>query len=131
VSQKLSDALGEVLAMVEKATPGDVKMRVRPQDESIYVVLGKFPGDGHAQGDVNLPAEDVAALVESMNLLRQHGPALAAIVRAVEGAETGILEKVNTDVSYVWHVENNPHAEVEGQRVALVPLDAADDGRGG
>lgn len=86
MTPSLRDSLAQVVALLDRATPGVATMRIRTRDDSIYVSIGEAARGPHTQGDVHLPEDDVFAMVHAVNFLREHGPALLAVV---EGREDG------------------------------------------
>lgn len=82
--------LREALALLEKATPGRYAGHMR-RDRSMYVSVGDAVKGPHAQGDVLLPYDDVAAMVAAVNLLRTHGDALLALAARREDAITDAM----------------------------------------
>lgn len=73
----LATDLARVMELLEKATPGFAMMKIRVLDHSIYVSIGESSKGPHTQGDVHLPEDDVRAMVQAINFLRQHGPYIA------------------------------------------------------
>lgn len=79
------DGLAEVMGLIGDATPGTFVGHMR-QDQSMFVSVGDPAKGPHAQGDVHMPYEDVAAMVAAVNYLRSHGEAIQELVDAAKDA---------------------------------------------
>ena len=119
--------LEAVLALVEKATPGEfiVKHGTNVMAGDGYSATSTASNfmDAYTRNEGN-----AAALVAALNYLRAKAPALREAVRiaeAVKAAPVGTVEGMTTALAYV-HFVNDDADKVEGQRVRLVPDDGGD-----
>lgn len=87
MNAKLRDSLAQVVALCQKASPGAWVHRESKYDGDTYIVQAPHPtnhvlarydgdGDGYSQQEV----DNAAAIAAAVNFLREHGPALLAVV---------------------------------------------------
>ena len=135
MSKPLSEILSEALAIVEKATPGELSVYdANEGDGWPQRPLWCFKNEAYDSEDEEAAAlqgsvhyggkEDAEAIAAAINFLRHHGNALAALARRVEGAcAVEVISLIHyNDGTGVLDFEGEASVDV-GQRVALVPVE--------
>jgi hypothetical protein len=127
--EKLSERLEAALALADKATPGpwaaysrgnygfgeEGSLKDRDGDDVEPQVSPPYD-EATIRGEVMM--RDADAIASAVNLLRDHGPALLELVRAVEGAATVDVRAQHGIGDGVIRCDYR----MIGQRVALVPV---------
>lgn len=129
----MTTTLADVLAALEKATPGEFAGFMR-KDGSMYISVGDAKLGPHNQGDVHLTYENVSAMVSAANYLRANAGRLADAMRLLElfeAAETIELTDCNNPNR---QLPNNPWAvtwdDFPTRKVRIIPDDAIASGGG-
>jgi hypothetical protein len=85
MAKTMSEALGEVLALVEKATPGELQASETDGYFCVHRDITTPGGAGFLTDSEAWKMEDAEAVAAAINFLRQHGAALSDLARRVEG----------------------------------------------
>lgn len=128
MKKPLSEILSEALAIVEKATPGELSVYDANEGDGWPPrPLWCFKNEAYDSEDEEAEAlqgsvhyggkEDAEAIAVAINLLRQHGHALAALARRVEGAAVGRVPRSKIGDMLLFPVSH----DLAGKRVRLVP----------